>query len=339
MRTVRRTGIAAGVGLILAGGVAAGPAGVAAPRGTVDTPVRLLNSSAVDTTDFYDPWIAGAVGTSGDSLFNIPLNLFFDFVNIPANELLAIDEFAKIQMFTGPWYDTDGVNLWGIDLGDVPRIEALINMLIPIPALSNPIGQNIAGLLAAEMPTNTACQVLNCTEAGTSALYGGYFQVPFGDLLKGYAFPGYGPTVEDYQPINGAMGIEGTHQVTDAAGHVVNVFPWAGDTFTLDVFKPITAFLASLTAPPEGLLLTPYFNVFTTFTDLITSFFVMFAQKPFPLEPYVPSWYGGPYVPAPGADTAVPAGAAEELGHLTAGIAAGETAGSAAGDVGSALPF
>src|ERR1035441_8386349 len=71
-----------------------------------------------------------------DSILNVPLNLFDDVVNIPYNEVQAIDSFGDSLMFSGPWSIGSATNLWGVDPGDPGHYQALVDMLVPFTALS-----------------------------------------------------------------------------------------------------------------------------------------------------------------------------------------------------------
>lgn len=237
--------------------------------------------------------------TADGDLTNVPLNLLYDIINIPANALKATDAFAYSQFFTGPWLVPSETNIWGIDLGDPPRIQALIDMLIPIPALSKPLGEQLIGFLQAEIPTNTACDAIFCSLDGWVALLKGYGQVPISDLLNGYTFPAEGPSITDpHGAVEGALGIPGTDIGSDGS----DVYPWAGTTFTLDVGKPWADFWTSLTADPSADPLVSMPNVVQVLIDVATSWYVM-------LNPFLP---GGTYIPDfPWLDTDAPPAAAD----------------------------
>lgn len=260
--------------LVAAGLIAASPA----------TPEVATSSVAVQLT------------ADGD-LTNVPLNLLYDIINIPANALKATDAFAYSQFFTGPWFIASETNIWGIDLGDPPRIQALLDMLIPFPALSKPLGEQLIGYLQAEIPTNTACDAVFCTLDGWLALFKGYGQVSISDLLNGYTFPTEGPSITDpHGAAEGALGIPGTNIGSDGS----DVYPWAGTTFTLDVGKPFADFWTSLTADPSTDPLVSMPNVFQVLIDFAASWYVM-------LNPFLP---GGTYIPDfPWLDTDAPAAA------------------------------
>ncbi|HEU4360000.1 MAG TPA: hypothetical protein VFR27_00650 [Mycobacterium sp.] len=112
--------------------------------------------------------------TAGDesSLLNVPLNLFQDIVNIPYNQVGALDVMAQSLLFTGPWFVGSPTNVWGEDPGDPGHFESLVDLYVPFPALSGQghegdyaypgLGQQLAMLAAVELPANPACESLDC---------------------------------------------------------------------------------------------------------------------------------------------------------------------------------
>lgn len=119
------------------------------------TPVRSIETRLVDA-----------------SLLNVPINLFDDILSIPSNELDAIDQLAASLYFADNWFAVSPANLWGIDPGDPPKVEALVDMLFPFPALSGidsgevdwsaGLSQQVAGFAAAELPVNSGCAEGGC---------------------------------------------------------------------------------------------------------------------------------------------------------------------------------
>ena len=100
-----------------------------APR-PVQLPVRSIETRLVDA----------------DSVLNIPVNLFDDIVNIPYNEVQALDTLADSLLDTGNWWVPSSTNIWGLGpLGLHPcRGGARIVVTIPVagsrprrPRLSN----------------------------------------------------------------------------------------------------------------------------------------------------------------------------------------------------------
>lgn len=115
-----------------------------------------------------------------DSILNVPLNLFQDLVNIPYNEIQAINDLGNAELFGGTWWTASATNLWGEDPGDPTRFQSLIDILIPFTAISGegqpevgapgwdqadineaangtlPLSQQITLLLDAEIPVSSS---------------------------------------------------------------------------------------------------------------------------------------------------------------------------------------
>lgn len=76
---------------------------------------------------------------SGDSILNVPLNLFQDIVNIPYSELGddgAISQLGTSLLFTGTTFTASATNLWGEDPGDPTHFSSIIDSLLPFPGLT-----------------------------------------------------------------------------------------------------------------------------------------------------------------------------------------------------------
>ncbi len=126
---------------------------------------------------------------------DVPVNLFYDILNIPYNEVQALDADAESLFFSGTWAVTSSTNIWGIDPGDPGHFQAGTDLLFPFPALSGMtgdinagnydffgneydwnagLGQQLTGLVAAEAPVNAFCAAEGCTPiAATSPITGG----------------------------------------------------------------------------------------------------------------------------------------------------------------------
>jgi hypothetical protein len=107
-----------------------------------------------------------------ESIANIPINLFDDLINIPANELYAT-QFATDNLFmAGPWFVVSPTNLWGVDPGDPTHFMTVTNFLLPFPELSGMdspetdfaggLGQQLWGFIASELPTSAGCDEVDC---------------------------------------------------------------------------------------------------------------------------------------------------------------------------------
>jgi hypothetical protein len=100
-----------------------------------------------------------------DSVLNIPVNLFDDIVNIPANEVQGLDTAADSPFFNDNIFVVSAPNLFGIDPGDPTHVAAIDSLIAPFPALIDGNGgldYEITGLLAAELPTSLSCAVTTC---------------------------------------------------------------------------------------------------------------------------------------------------------------------------------
>lgn len=122
---------------------------------------------------------AAELMAGGESILNVPFNLFQDIVNIPNTEVEAVNEAAKSLLWTGNWFTPSATNIWGEDPGDPSHFMALTDLLIPfsqISGLGSPeidptadaagtagLGQQLALLAAAELPASASCDADWCS--------------------------------------------------------------------------------------------------------------------------------------------------------------------------------
>jgi hypothetical protein len=109
----------------------------------------------------------------GDSILNVPFNLFQDIVNIPANEVAAVDELAKSLFYATNFFVPSATNIFGTDPGDLLHYNSLLGLFLPFSrdlsgigspvvdpeAMANgtePLAQQISLLAAAEFPTSAS---------------------------------------------------------------------------------------------------------------------------------------------------------------------------------------
>ena len=213
------------------------------------------------------------------SIFNIPFNLFQDIANVPYNEIQALNTLADSEFFTGNWFVVSATNLWGVDPGDPSHFMAVTDFLFPFPALSGMgqpetdfsagLGQQLWGLVAAELPINSGCDAMGCLpQVPTSPITGitsidsliwdaniltgqqqfplinNWFQVSPQELLNGYYFnPAFNGSTDPSGPAVPGFGFDGT-----GAGNAV---PWSGDTYTFQPWVPVENFINSLEATPN----------------------------------------------------------------------------------------
>jgi hypothetical protein len=240
-----------------------------APR-PVQLPVRSIETRLVDA----------------DSVLNIPVNLFDDILNIPYNEVQGLDTAADSLLDTGTWWVSSSTNVWGFGPWDITHVAALDSLFVPFPSLDQGLGgldYQLDGLLAAEIPENTSCDVATCSPilppeviTGFTAidrdigfldaldgqtqfgLFDNFFQVPLSELLSGYTFteaddPGVidpsGPAYPEIGfPLDGGTNpFEGGTTLVDGQ----NEMPWDGLTYTLNPLQPFENFYESLLATPS----------------------------------------------------------------------------------------
>jgi hypothetical protein len=221
-----------------------------------------------------------------DSVLNIPVNLFDDIVNIPYNEVQAIDTAADSLLDTGPWWVASSTNVWDWGPWDSAHAAAVVALLLPFPSLDEGLGgldYQVDGLLAAELPESPTCAVASCEPvvpsdvitgitsidrniAFTDAVDGqtqfglidNMFRVPLSELLSGYTFTSAndagvtdagGPVYTEFGfPLDGGTNpFEGPTTLVDGQ----NQYPWDGVTYTLNPLQPFENFYNSLLATPS----------------------------------------------------------------------------------------
>jgi hypothetical protein len=220
-----------------------------------------------------------------DSIANIPVNLFDDIVNIPYNEVQALDTLAYSLLDTGTWWVPSSTNIWDWGPWDSTHVAAVLSFL-PFPSLDEGLGgldYQLDGLLAAELPESASCAIATCspivppdvitgstsidrdialigalTGQIPSGLFDNWFRVPLSELLSGYTFtqandPGVidpaGPVFQEFGfPLDGGTNpFEGATTLVDGQ----NQYPWDGVTYTLNPLQPFENFYESLLATPS----------------------------------------------------------------------------------------
>ena len=254
---------------VMASAVLAAASVVAVAPRPLQLPILSIETRLVDATD---------------SILNVPINLFDDILNIPYNEVQALDTLGSSLLLSGNWWVPSSTNIWGIDPGDTTHIQATADLLAPFPALDNGYGglaYEIDGLLAAELPVSASCDAATCapvlpptqitgitgldrlieffsTFAGKTPfpLVDNWFKVPISELLHGYTFtsaddPGVvdpsGPAY--YDPALGFSNDPSNYFLGGTGPG--NTMPWDGHTFTLNLFQPLENFWQSLLAAPS----------------------------------------------------------------------------------------
>lgn len=238
-----------------------------------ELPMRSIETSLVDA-----------------SIANIPINLFDDIINIPANEIYATQFFTDNLLMAGPWFVVSPTNLWGVDPGDPTHFMSVTNFLLPFPALSGMnapetdfnagLGQQLWGLVATELPTSSGCDAAGCAplepESPITGLTGVDFYAWLGQILSGQEkFPlfdtwfqnanlfspyYFNPSLDAQTDPSGAVHpFLGWSSATDPllGGQGIpgtgpgDAMPWSGETFTFQPWVPVENFFNSLMATPS----------------------------------------------------------------------------------------
>lgn len=262
-----------------------------------ELPIRSIETRLVDATD---------------SIFNIPLNLFYDFVNIPYNEVNAMNDVASSFFQSGTWWVTSASNLWGTDPGDPAHYSSILNVISPMtPTLDNELGAQLAGLAAAELPVSSSCDAEGCLplapvtpltgitgldrDIWAAEIFTGkypfpliddWLKVPLADLINGYNF---GTVTDPSGPVYPFGDIPGTGGTPSDP-----TMPWSGTTFTLNLAQPFQDWFHSLmAAPPTDGIGGTGIEAFN-FTDAYHAFIALLAGAVVDFDPFVP---GSPACP------------------------------------------
>jgi hypothetical protein len=226
---------------------------------------------------------------AASSLLNVPINLLIDIINIPYNEVQAIDYLSRSLIFSGPWFVVSATNIWGVDPGDPGHFMATVNLLVPFPALSGlgldqsdqtGLGQQLWHFVATQLPVNEFCDADGCppgvpispitgittvdqTLWGLALTFGLYGFAP-GALVKFPLFnnwfsvplsellSGYtfGPDEPGYANPSGPVFPGFGFAGTTVGPNGENLMPWANTTFKLDLTKPFQNYFNHLMADP-----------------------------------------------------------------------------------------
>ena len=224
------------------------------------------------------------------NMFNIPANLFIALANTPFNLFNALGSgdvalgsesdggpnfqptYEGITLtqpagnvvglganlnYGGSWWVYSPTNILGTDSADVPRYQALTNVLIPFPALSVPLGNILAAAAASQLPMNSGCTGTgpgSCDDP--NAILSKMFDFSHVGALfspQGYTFPSVREGISCSE--------DGQCYVKDPEG---SELPWSGQTVKLDLSAPFTSVYASLTETPDFSSVQPVTPEFAT---------------------------------------------------------------------------
>jgi hypothetical protein len=210
--------LTAGVALLSAGVICAGP---------VEVPAERIAGQSYQLTAASTALTAGAVAAGEPSLANVPANLLTMFLSIPAWQVQAMDRFADAMIATGSWQVWGPTNVFGFDEQDPPKLKAVIDMMMPFQPFSSVLGEQASWWAKANLPMDAGCAARPGACPDLNALLDAMFKVPMTRLNEGYRFP----IVTN--PFTGAP------------------TSWSGQYVKLDPGAAFAALAAYLTGPPQ----------------------------------------------------------------------------------------
>jgi hypothetical protein len=268
-----------------------------------------------------------------ESLANVPLNLLYDVINIPANEIYATQFFTDNLFMAGPWFVVSPTNLWGVDPGDPTHFASVINFLFPFTALngmdapetdfSGGLGQQVWGFVASELPTSSSCDAAACAPFEPASPITGVSWVDFyewiGQVASGQEKDPLFNNWFDAQYVNGQFTFDPSADgSTDPSGAVTpfdgwssisglldgqgipgtgvgDAMPWSGDTYTFEPWVPFENFFNSLMEAPSttGLDGTGIDPIYADPTEIAQTLQSFLAGLAF-FDPFTP---GSPFCP------------------------------------------
>ena len=205
MHTALRPYATAGVALVGAGLIAVGP--------VTPTPHATMVRDA-------DVALTGSVA-------NIPANALLAALNTPANLVFGIQRFADAMAASGSWEVSQPNNVWGWDPANPEMLEGFVDMLVPFPALSTPLGEHLNWWAAANLPMYAGC-AFECPDP--IGMLKSMFTVP---MWKFYSPEGY-TFGEVINPVDGKP------------------TAWSGQTVKLDRFEVIKSVADYFTGEPQA---------------------------------------------------------------------------------------
>jgi hypothetical protein len=219
---------------------------------------------------------------AASSILNVPINLLTDILNVPATEAKGVDFLSKSLFFSGPWFVVSPTNLWGVDPGDPSHFQSVVQLALPIAALSglgldqsdeNGLGQQVWKLVSVLLPISGACDAESCPPTTPTSPITGITGIDsllwIGQILAGQQ---KFPLIDNWLSFDRLVAALTTGYTfdstypgyTDPSGPVYaipgfpfpgttgpdNTNPWADTTFKLDLFKPLVSYFDHLMADP-----------------------------------------------------------------------------------------
>lgn len=260
----------------------------AAVRAYVTAGVALVGASVISVTPVV-PNLAAAqqevrsvsmnVDLTAKSAANIPANFINMFLNMPQAHVDAVNYWADSWVQSGNWWVYSQDNILGWDRANPAMAWSMVDLLLPIPALSKPAGIHTQWWMAANLPMHDGCSGLPPCPNSTD-MFNSMFKVPAWDFYfgDGYTFgeDGYTPEYEPVGPGESEWGYE--------YGEYGDKVPWWGQTVKLDPFDGWNSLMAYLQEDPQELK-------FPSFADTLAAYMKFTATLVTMFNPFVPQSY------------------------------------------------
>ncbi|TWS19907.1 hypothetical protein FK529_07090 [Tsukamurella asaccharolytica] len=167
------------------------------------------------------------------SVVNIPANIIQGLANIPASHIAGVDKTSDALELGGNWWLYTPGNVLGYDQADVAKIDGLMALLVPFPAVAQALADPINVTFQANFPMTESCTGAPAPCADPT-YWTAYFKVMPWKLIQGVT---YGTVLNTVDP-----SIE---------------MPWSNSTQRINLFGVPQAVWESLTKDPEGFKAVP----------------------------------------------------------------------------------
>lgn len=186
----------------------------------------------------YTPVVLDQSGSAA----NIAANIINAVASIPRAFVDALNELSYALEVTGNWWVYSKTNVLGFDPADPPKITALVDLLIPFKALSNPTGDQLSWWAKANLPMDAGCTgSVGPACKDFNSIVSKMFLAPIWKLNAGFQFP----TV--YNPVSDAETAVG-EEIEGSTGDEV---AWSGAYVKLNPLDPAYSVINYLMADPS----------------------------------------------------------------------------------------
>ena len=259
MSAAVRSYLTAGVALVGAGIVTAAGVVPSVPRSQTPVVERAVSLAAavggacssynIEGCDIWAPqsYTPVVYNPTAGAWRNVPANVVNAIISIPRALVDGLNELSYGFEVTGSWWVYTPTNVLGFDPADPPKVSALVNLLIPFKALSQPLGEGLTWWARANLTMNEGCTGTAgpvCPDA--NALLATMFQVPISSMINGFRFPDV--VLDPVSPLEGSMG---NPLPADYPGNIDRAVPWQGAYVQLNPLDPEYSVMNYLRADPS----------------------------------------------------------------------------------------